>query len=187
MTAGSGGYNKPWEGASAPINLANARRSGLMSKEDKAKLDAARAAGIVVGRHVRTLFGLAGDAVYVNTTTAWTSCGNVMGIGPGGDLPAVASGASRRHRYLVTYQYNIAGGASLWFTTGGAPGTGTNRVTLALPNTAPPAANVVRVFYGGFVAGTPYSGLDTTIYGQATSGGTLRVWNVTLEVEDYIA
>lgn len=39
MSAGSGGNNQPWPGASAPINLANARRSGLMDKGDKARLD----------------------------------------------------------------------------------------------------------------------------------------------------
>lgn len=166
---------------------ANARHSGYMTKAYAAALDSARAAGIVVAGYPRRLFGLAGDTTYVNATTSYTAFGNLVAVGPGGDLPAIPSGATRRHRWAVSYQYNGAAATDIVGMTGGAPGVGTQRFQIALVNSAPPAANVVRAAYS-VVAGTPYTGSDVTLYARALSAGsTLRIWAIDLVVEDYIA
>lgn len=160
-----------------------------ISQASMTALTNARAAGIVVQQQRSRMFGVAGDAVYVNATAGWTVVGAQFKQGPGYNLLATPAGATRRHRYEIVHQTDIGNpsGHNLWLMTGGAPGVGTVRVSHNnLLFTGAPAATYHGLFVSANVAGDPYSGADATWYGQASTG-TLRVWAIDCVVEDYVA
>lgn len=153
------------------------------------KLEMALVAGVVVQTQRSRMFGVAGDAVYANATAGWTVIGAQFKQGPGWNLLAIPTGATRRHRYEIVNQTDIGNpsGHNIWLMTGGAPGVGTVRVSHNdLPFTGAPAVTYHGQYISANVAGDPYTGADATWYGQATTG-TLRLWAIDCVVEDYIA
>lgn len=170
---------------------------GMMPAADKAAMDYARGTGIIVATYHRTLFPLAGEAQYANATTGWTAFGSQAITDVHTGLPTVASGATRRYRWVVTYNlYSTTGTGTgtVWLMGGGAPGVGTVRHAINnLAHTGNNVATKLAVRYTTYSGGNaPYSDSapagDTPVwYGQGpTGGGTLWVSGIELITEDYI-
>lgn len=183
--------------AFAPItSAATAKKKGLLSAADKAKLDSyTTAGGVVVATYTRRLYGLAGEAVVSNPGTGWVAVSRRIYTGVETDLPAVATGAKRRYRWVTqanTFATNGTSAGNIWLTSGGVPGTGTTLHTISVPHHGWNAGDVFYAVYQGPLA-TPYntnpSPLNNLLqfYSSGPSGGgTLWVHSIDLIVEDYV-
>lgn len=171
--------------------------AGLLSAVDYSKLAAARAAGIVVATHRRTLYPLAGEAQYANAGTGWTALGGGIYLDAHFGLPAVPSGASRRYRWLVVHNLFSTTGTgvgNIWLMHNGAPGVGVVRHVFAnIPHRGWNTPAVHDATYQGPFS-VPYNQSSPTgnsilqFYGQGpTGGGTLWVSGIDFIAEDYVS